>query len=528
MTKKPNENDEITRVEASNILEELNGLEFIGKSMKMDVVNERMQKSIEAITPFTSSIEKLIPYNPMCESANKVNELLENMRASYERIINITNAKDLSRVEIVKDILGNSKFKSINLLLEKYTNYDTLNIFIYVTFKADLTDNSIDIDEFEENEIKYELFKYTQKFICEILEEEEDLTAEEIETIEKVKRFKNIYKATNKAKAVPTLSPSTAECKHPLYMYFPCDNVISDFNSTGKKQFEEKPIVNQAVAKKKNVSIVIDNYVDEVLKVTKNLKVPTQKLMLVLMKKLNENNQYKETDIKKIDTIVTFTMSEYMELCGVKNEKEARKTMVRELDTLYNISIDFTADTTNNGKRIKNNNFLNVRICTHKGIKNSVVSFGFSPQIAKHIINAPITKVHSKLLLINPNINPHSFYLGLKFSYHFNMNEYKPNSNIIAVTKLMEFCPDLPTYEHVESTGHKYKQQIITPFEKDMDAINEVVEWEYCNSKYQPLTGYQAGNTDKYEIFITLFIKFTLYDYPETKKKPKAIKQKKK
>lgn len=427
-------------------------------------------------------------------------------------------------------ILNTDKFKKINMLLHKYTDYDVLIVQIYLLFKNDLPDNYIDISKLPEQEINTQLFKCIKIFVCDLLEEK-DLTEEEKSIVQRARKFRYTEEITEKIEQVQGGEPSTdKEIIKQLYMVNTCDGVISDFHGTGKKQFKEKTMANQATAKKKNVSIIIDNYIDEALKTNKDLKVPTHKLMVVLNKKLNENNQYKETDVKKIETIVTFTMSEYMEACGVKNEKEARKTMVRELNTLYNVSLDFTADTTENGKRIKNNNFLNVRICTHKGIKNGVVTYGYSPVYAKHVINAPITKIPSKLLLINSNINPHAYHLGLKLTYYYNMNEDKPNSNIISVKALTEYCPDLPTYEHVKSTGRRYKQQIVTPFEKDMDALQEmdILTWEYCNSKYEPLTDYQAENTDNYEIFKTLFIKFKLYDYPEGKKKPKAIKGKKK
>ena len=78
-----------------------------------------------------------------------------------------------------------------------------------------------------------------------------------------------------------------------------------------------------------------------------------------------------------------------------------------------------------------------------------------------------------KALAIDDRYNKSSYYFLTRLLEHTNMNYFKSNSNITSVQTLLDATPEIPTYDEVES-GRHYRQQIIDPFERDMDALEEM------------------------------------------------------
>ena len=73
--------------------------------------------------------------------------------------------------------------------------------------------------------------------------------------------------------------------------------------------------------------------------------------------------------------------------------------------------------------------------------------------------------------------------------------------------------------------------RIIEPFERDMDALNETLQWNYCHSNNVPLSDTEL-NTMTYDLFKTLMVHTTWLDYPDQtarlEKKRLALDAKKK
>ena len=95
-----------------------------------------------------------------------------------------------------------------------------------------------------------------------------------------------------------------------------------------------------------------------------------------------------------------------------------------------------------------------------------------------------------KALAIDDRYNKSSYYFLTRLLEHLNMNYFKPNRNIISVQTLLEATPEIPSYDEVAESGRHYRQQIIDPFQNDMDALAKMgaIKWEFCHSNGLPLT----------------------------------------
>ena len=130
------------------------------------------------------------------------------------------------------------------------------------------------------------------------------------------------------------------------------------------------------------------------------------------------------------------------------------------------------------------------------------------------MIGYRVMPMAKKALAIDDRYNKSSYYFLTRLSEHVNMNCFKSNRDIISVQTLLNATPEIPTYDEVER-GRHYRQQIIEPFERDMNALEKIgaIKWEYCHSNGLPLTDDELEMS--YDIFIKLLIKFELIGYPE-------------
>ena len=84
----------------------------------------------------------------------------------------------------------------------------------------------------------------------------------------------------------------------------------------------------------------------------------------------------------------------------------------------------------------------------------------------------------------------------------------------------------MPTYEEIAARDRHY-DDIINAFEDDMNALDEIFTWEYCNSGGAPLSDEQLDMS--YETFIKLNVRIYWRDYPvreKPKRKKRTTKQK--
>ena len=262
----------------------------------------------------------------------------------------------------------------------------------------------------------------------------------------------------------------------------------------------------EARIKEGEITVFIDNYTN----LTRGLSPTTYRLLDALTVSFTESGA--------TDTLITIPLKYYMEKCGIKDPKTARKQVKDELNTLYNISLEWTEK---NGKHEKD--FAKTRLCDSVGIKKGVILFNLTPAFFTYLKNTPVMPYPPQLYRINSKYNPHSFFFLRKIAEHKNMNYSKSNADIIAVKTLLNASPEMPKYKDI-AKGGEITRRIIDPFERDMDALEDTITWEYCHKNGHPLTN-EETETFTYELFETLLIKISWKKYPDRELQKKAIQQ---
>lgn len=237
-----------------------------------------------------------------------------------------------------------------------------------------------------------------------------------------------------------------------------------------------------------------------------NLRTSTYQLLDAITETLAETGRR--------SNVIELPITEYMEKRGLKDRKETRKQVEEDLEILYNISASLTES--RNGKE---QNFLDMRICDAKGIKNGIISFSFAPTFFSLIKGYAVMYYPEPLYKINGKRNPYSYPLGRRIAEHKNMNAGKKNEDVIAVKTLLKACESLPKKKNLKS--RQYKQLIIEPFERDLDALEDVFSWEYCHRNETPLTREELTDFN-YETFENALILVHWKNYPDQAKRLEA------
>ena len=266
---------------------------------------------------------------------------------------------------------------------------------------------------------------------------------------------------------------------------------------TGKGSTHIDPITGTATITQGGLVVTLPNFE----KLTGGLKTSTAQLLDALTVVLTESGAKNPS--------VTLSLDEYMSKRGLSDRKEARKQVTEDLDTLYNASISFKEK-----RRKQEQDFLDVRICDAKGIKNGIITFSFGSTFYNILLGYPVMPYPPQLLRLSGKRNPNSYYLLRKISEHKNMNIGKKNEDTIAVKTLLACSPYFLTYEEVMSGDRALNRRIIEPFERDMNALSDSLTWQYCHSNNEPLTDEEL-NSFPYAFFIKLLVKVFWITYPD-------------
>lgn len=197
-----------------------------------------------------------------------------------------------------------------------------------------------------------------------------------------------------------------------------------------------------------------------------------------------------------------------MELCGLKDIKEARKQLKETKMALFEIYIRYK------NERLKKNVDARLIDAVEEDFetkRDGNVSFYFTMNMARHLSQAYLMYISLDTFKIDMRRYPHARNLSRAFYVHYNMNRNKKNANRISVGTLLKWLPDMPTYENVLSEGRQIRQRMIDPFERSLNALIEygiITEWKYVGDT-------ASTSTVKYEDWINLLIEFELKDYPQ-------------
>lgn len=287
-------------------------------------------------------------------------------------------------------------------------------------------------------------------------------------------------------------------------------NQLSTINSKGAAI---NAITGEATIEKGTLKVFIDKYNE----LTAPLRPSTHKLLDICTIALTQQNNYKDSS-GTLNTTVNIPLERYMDLCGkplTKSAKNKARARVQEdLNTLYNISLEWTENTGRKGKDGKKQppkDFAKMRICTAAAFKKGNIILSFSAPMAEYLINAYIMQYPIKLLQVDER-NPNAYHIGKKLLIHNSNahNQSKGTASLISIKKLLEAAPEIPTFEEVMATDRHIDKRIIEALEKALEPL-PFVKWEYANSKGKPLTEEQLANLD-YSTFIKLYIKFDVID----------------
>lgn len=298
-------------------------------------------------------------------------------------------------------------------------------------------------------------------------------------------------------KVIPTLTPSPiADKTFSTIRQGAATNTLTKVRPKSGVNMAIDEITGAATIRKGGLTLSIADFNN----MLSGLKTSTYKLLDALTVVFTENGAK--------STIVALPLDEYMYKCGLKDKKEARKQVNEDLEILFNLKLSFK------GRSKRGQDFVDIRICDTKGIKNGIITFNFSHPFYNILMGYPVMPYPAQLWRLNAKTNPHSFYLLRKISEHKNMNIGKKNEDIIAVETLLKDAQAIPSYDEVMASGRQLDQRIIQPFERDMNALDDTLAWEYCHSNGAPLTDEEL-QTFSYPLFIKLLVRTTWLSYPD-------------
>ena len=142
--------------------------------------------------------------------------------------------------------------------------------------------------------------------------------------------------------------------------------------------------------------------------------------------------EFTESGAKSRD--VQITLDKYMEKRELKDRKEARKQVTKDLELLRVSAINFTEPR----KKGEPQGYYKLNISSGAGIsKSGVITFSFSDKFYNLLMGYPVMPYPPQLYALNNKRNPNSFYFLRKIAEHKNMNVGKASEDIISVKTLL-------------------------------------------------------------------------------------------
>jgi hypothetical protein len=260
----------------------------------------------------------------------------------------------------------------------------------------------------------------------------------------------------------------------------------------------ELDLLGNATIREHNMTLLIKEFNVS----TNSLKISTNKLLDALTISLTENSSQ--------SSLISLSLDEFMSNCGLKDKRKARAQIKADMETLSRLKISWREKRDGKPK-----DFLDVFVFGgERGIRNGIIYFSFSQTFFEILKSYPVMPYHRALLQINPQYNPNSYNIGRKMLEHKQMNAGKKNENRIAVASLLKICPDIPSHSKVRDTNREFTGRIIKPFERDLDALEKLLAWEYCHRNGTPLTEDELKKFS-YDAFIKCLVNIYWVEYPD-------------
>ena len=317
--------------------------------------------------------------------------------------------------------------------------------------------------------------------------------------------------ATIKPAIKPTDSPIERRKDFSTIRQGTSTNALTKLRATEGKGLTIDQITGDATIKNGNFILTIPKYEQ-----LTGLKTSTYQLLDAITVALTESGAKSPT--------VTLPLEEYMKRRGLKDRKEAKTQAKADMEILRGASFSWEE---RRGKKTESYSFVNLAD-SGEIRRNGDIVFTYGTTFYNILLGYPVMPYPAQLQTLNSKRNPNSYYLLRKIAEHKNMNIGKKNEDIIAVKTLLSIAPYIPSYDEVMSGNRNIADRIIGVFERDMDALETTLSWNYCHSLDQPLTDEEL-NTMSYATFEGLMIHTEWRNYPDQtarlERKAEAIAQ---
>ncbi|MDR1104635.1 MAG: hypothetical protein LBK92_04770 [Endomicrobium sp.] len=271
--------------------------------------------------------------------------------------------------------------------------------------------------------------------------------------------------------------------------------------------------------------LLIKNYENKM----KNFDISTVKLFNYAIWELTKQNPSGQ-NIDQIKTQVEISIKDYLKKRGFKNNDRAKKQLIKDLDLLFDSSIDYkeTVNCDRKGKKKIKEIWKTRLICKYKIEPYcDTLTLSVDHDLAKLLINKRRAMAISEDYF---GMKPIPSEILHKLSTYAETNKWGSNKKekienikkgirksfqIISVKSLLEGVGSIPSYEEVvKSKYHRnVKTKIIAPLIKGLEKLKEnrdLLKWEVCNEKGKPLSEEQEKEKYKWKNFKKLYIKYEL------------------
>lgn len=309
-------------------------------------------------------------------------------------------------------------------------------------------------------------------------------------------------------------------------------------NRVGKSNIKENDITGVGSVKISGVEVYIDNCKENMISIT------TNRVFDLIMLKFTEVIPYGEkTPLEVIDEKreININLLEFMEKCGLKDKKEARKQLTTELETLYNTSLRWTETRAiaekGRKRKVMSEMEYNTRIIDSIGIEkgkiinNNVATIKLNMDMAKYFTyTGYICPYNMNVLKLSAKTYANPIAKTLLELANINKNNPK-RKFIVTVETILKRLDKIRVYESLKRKSG-FSRRIIEPLEKAFEELikeNVLESWEYLKANGEKFTDEEMGfdadgdYTGEKEIFLKnsedflkLKILFKFKDYPET------------
>lgn len=236
----------------------------------------------------------------------------------------------------------------------------------------------------------------------------------------------------------------------------------------------------------------------------KKLSVSGLKMIDFLLLKTNNPDMYK-------DGMFQIPLIDYMQLCDLSAQRNAKKQVINGLGNLFNLSITLKEEDKKNKLIIGKS-----RLISSFRVKNGFI-FAESTNLFLYVIKkSKYMTLPNQLFRINALKNPYSYYFLKKISELKNMNINSSNEDIITIHKLLESCPTMPKYEDIKRSG-AINQRIKDPLFRDLDALDETISYELITTSKEKISIEKAKELP-FEEFECLRVHVSWKAYPDRRK----------